>query len=169
MKFSLKSAYKYLLLTAYVSVVSASDGNSPFSKSVKELIDESTQRSDGHYMAVASMRCGVLLAKMSGIVSRDAPSASTAEYDLNSDNLAAYAVFLNQDIARSRGRNDSEMNEVQENTMAQVTPLASLYNDWFEKNFIEQGEYFGSSPALIEELTICRQLGREISRLFVSE
>lgn len=93
----------------------------------------------------------------SGIIQRDSPASDVTEYESGLENLYVGAVLFDSAVAQARGSIRSQA-EIAESITQEVTAHSKKYRGWFESNYLEQGEHFGSSPELLEELTMCREM-----------
>jgi len=153
---------RYIFVTINVFLFSLAfsaslKADSPFGVSVSDLINRAETRNDQGLNARASMRCAVLFAKVGGIIARDSPTTDTSEYDVGMKNLLVIANLLDQMVAKKRGSSKTEA-EITESLSREMELLNKKYLDWLESNFINHGEYFGSSPELRDDITACREL-----------
>jgi hypothetical protein len=98
-----------------------------------------------------------LLLSVSGLLARDAPDTDLSGYETNYRNLYQIAAAADIQKAKERGSNKTT-EDIAESVFAEIKAHADSYNRWMEKNYLTQGEYFGSSPSLRDELTFCRTI-----------
>jgi len=160
---------KFTAVTMYVFLLSLTlstslQADSPFGVSVSDLVSRAETRNDQGLTARASMRCAVLFAKVGGIIARDSPTTDTSEYDVGMKNLFVIAHLVDQMVAKKRGSSKTEA-EITESLTREMELLDKKYLEWLETNFINHGEYFGSSPELRGEISACRQLANTASEM----
>lgn len=154
-------------LTAMLLSAPLAHSDSPYSISVAELINRADETGDNGALARASARCSALFMVTSGVIQRDSPSSDVTEYESGLENLYIGANLIDSSVAQSRGSTRSAA-EIADSVTQEVTAHSEKYRKWFESNYIEQGEYFGSSPELVGELGLCRQLAAKWKSAFSS-
>ncbi len=161
---------KFTAVTVYVFLLSLTlstslQADSPFGVSVSDLVSRAETRNDQGLSARAAIRCAVLFAKVGGIIARDSPNTDTSEYDIGMENLFMAASLIDQSVAEKRGSKKTSA-EISESLSRKMQLIDKKHLEWFEANFINHGEYFGSSPELSSDITVCRHFANMLVNKF---
>lgn len=154
---------KYILLALILTTFSSISEESPFKIRITELLAKTEQTDDLHYLSRATARCSGLISLMHAVFTRDVPGTDFSSLEDESYSLFETSFKIDLVKLKSRGGEPSKQSKtIMENIKKETAAHYTVYSKWFEKNFFEQGEYFGSSPLLQGEIKLCRQLASNV-------
>lgn len=153
----------YLTLALILVAFSSLSEESPFELNIAELLSKTEQTGDMHYLSRATARCSGLMSLMHMVFTRDAPATDFGNLEDESFILFNTSYQIDMKKLKNRGGEPSDNSDAIMTRLGKETNAHfSMYSKWFEKNLLEQGEYFGSSPLLQSEIKLCRQIASEI-------
>lgn len=151
------------LLLLMVSLTAMADTHK-YKYSIEELLEKTRVEDDMHYMQQASTRCAGLSMVLFGVMTRDFPQEDWSQFILHSELHITFSAMLFKQTADSRGK-EADFEEVKTAIRGDSNKHSDIYVEWFKDNFIKQGEYFGSSPILKNEMSNCNSLFEYINSL----
>lgn len=132
---------------------------SPFEVGILELVDKTIEHEDFHYATRASMRCATLYELSYQLLSKDSKQDPSQLSSLE----GMIAVFIDSAYEMSGLDNmkDGELRlETESSLLKEYGIYIDMYGEWLNRNFVTQGEYFGSSELLLNEVKECAELSR---------